>query len=112
MHPQGASSPSQDHRRGLTVIELVISLTVLAVVLIGLGMVVSSGSKSYQTGVTSNQVQQLSQRAVDRIAEELLEAGGVYARLARIQNTTTIEEGFERLEGEGVVGAAAGGVGE
>jgi ATP-binding cassette subfamily B protein/subfamily B ATP-binding cassette protein MsbA len=29
--------------------------------------------------------------------EELLEAGGVYARLARIQNTTTIEEGFERL---------------
>jgi ABC-type multidrug transport system fused ATPase/permease subunit len=30
--------------------------------------------------------------------EELLELGGLYARLARIQNTTTIEEGFEKLE--------------
>jgi ABC-type multidrug transport system fused ATPase/permease subunit len=29
--------------------------------------------------------------------EELLDADGLYARLARIQNTTTIEEGFERL---------------
>jgi ATP-binding cassette subfamily B protein len=29
--------------------------------------------------------------------EELLAADGLYARLARIQNTTTIEEGFERL---------------
>jgi len=29
--------------------------------------------------------------------EELLATGGLYARLARIQNTTTIEEGFERL---------------
>ncbi len=29
--------------------------------------------------------------------EELLEQGGLYAKLARIQNTTTIEEGFERL---------------
>jgi ABC-type multidrug transport system fused ATPase/permease subunit len=29
--------------------------------------------------------------------EELLEADGLYARLARIQNTTTIEESFEKL---------------
>ncbi len=29
--------------------------------------------------------------------ETLLAAGGLYARLAQIQNTTTIEEGFERL---------------
>ncbi len=29
--------------------------------------------------------------------EELLEADGLYSRLARIQNTTTIEEGFEKL---------------
>jgi len=29
--------------------------------------------------------------------EELFEAGGLYAKLARIQNTTTIEEGFEKL---------------
>ena len=29
--------------------------------------------------------------------EELLEVDGLYARLARIQNTTTIEEGFEKL---------------
>ena len=29
--------------------------------------------------------------------EELLEQGGLYAKLARIQNTTTIEEGFEKL---------------
>jgi ABC-type multidrug transport system fused ATPase/permease subunit len=29
--------------------------------------------------------------------EQLLEQGGVYAKLARIQNTATIEEGFERL---------------
>jgi ABC-type multidrug transport system fused ATPase/permease subunit len=29
--------------------------------------------------------------------EELIEANGLYARLARIQNTTFIEEGFERL---------------
>ncbi len=29
--------------------------------------------------------------------ETLLEADGLYARLARIQNTSTIEEGFERL---------------
>jgi ABC-type multidrug transport system fused ATPase/permease subunit len=29
--------------------------------------------------------------------EELLERDGLYARLARIQNLTTIEEGFERL---------------
>ena len=29
--------------------------------------------------------------------EELVELGGLYARLARIQNTTTIEEGFEKL---------------
>src|SRR6266540_1984367 len=29
--------------------------------------------------------------------EELLELDGLYAKLARIQNTTTIEEGFERL---------------
>ncbi|MGE3311803.1 MAG: ABC transporter ATP-binding protein [Limisphaerales bacterium] len=29
--------------------------------------------------------------------DSLLAAGGLYARLARIQNTTTIEEGFERL---------------
>jgi ABC-type multidrug transport system fused ATPase/permease subunit len=29
--------------------------------------------------------------------EELLELNGLYARLARIQNTTFIEEGFERL---------------
>src|SRR5439155_20417785 len=28
---------------------------------------------------------------------ELLEQNGLYARLARIQNTTTIEEGFEKL---------------
>ncbi|MEW6306170.1 MAG: ABC transporter ATP-binding protein [Verrucomicrobiota bacterium] len=30
--------------------------------------------------------------------EELLELDGLYAKLARIQNTTFIEEGFERLE--------------
>jgi ABC-type multidrug transport system fused ATPase/permease subunit len=29
--------------------------------------------------------------------EELLELGGLYAKLARIQNTTFIEEGFEKL---------------
>jgi len=29
--------------------------------------------------------------------EELLELGGLYAKLARIQNTTTIEESFEKL---------------
>jgi ABC-type multidrug transport system fused ATPase/permease subunit len=29
--------------------------------------------------------------------EELLAAGGLYARLARIQNTTFIEESFEKL---------------
>jgi ATP-binding cassette subfamily B protein/subfamily B ATP-binding cassette protein MsbA len=29
--------------------------------------------------------------------EELLEQGGLYAKLARIQNTTTIEESFEKL---------------
>ncbi|MBL9137424.1 MAG: ATP-binding cassette domain-containing protein, partial [Verrucomicrobiales bacterium] len=29
--------------------------------------------------------------------DELLASGGLYARLARIQNTTTIEEGFQRL---------------
>lgn len=29
--------------------------------------------------------------------EQLLEQDGLYARLARIQNTTTIEEGFDRL---------------
>ena len=32
--------------------------------------------------------------------EELVEAAGLYARLARIQNTTFIEEGFERLSVE------------
>ena len=30
--------------------------------------------------------------------QELLERGGLYARLAQIQNTTFIEEGFEKLE--------------
>ena len=30
--------------------------------------------------------------------EELLAQGGLYSRLARIQNTSTIEEGFEKLE--------------
>jgi ABC-type multidrug transport system fused ATPase/permease subunit len=30
--------------------------------------------------------------------EELLEQQGLYARLARIQNTTFIEESFEKLE--------------
>ncbi len=30
--------------------------------------------------------------------EELLEQGGLYAKLARIQNTTTIEESFARIE--------------
>jgi len=30
--------------------------------------------------------------------EELLERGGLYAKLARIQNTSTIEEGFTKLE--------------
>jgi ABC-type multidrug transport system fused ATPase/permease subunit len=30
--------------------------------------------------------------------DELIEADGLYARLARIQNTTTIEESFEKLE--------------
>ena len=29
--------------------------------------------------------------------EELLELDGLYAKLARIQNTTTIEESFEKL---------------
>jgi ATP-binding cassette subfamily B protein len=32
--------------------------------------------------------------------DELLAQNGLYAKLARIQNTTFIEEGFERLEGE------------
>ena len=32
--------------------------------------------------------------------EELLTQGGLYARLARVQNTTFIEEGFERLADE------------
>ncbi|HYT60405.1 MAG TPA: ABC transporter ATP-binding protein [Haliangiales bacterium] len=36
--------------------------------------------------------------------EELLERDGLYAKLARIQNTTTIEEGFERLAAGGVGG--------
>ena len=30
--------------------------------------------------------------------EKLLEADGLYAKLARIQNTTFIEESFEKLE--------------
>ncbi len=30
--------------------------------------------------------------------EELMQRGGLYAKLARIQNTSTIEEGFEKLE--------------
>jgi ABC-type multidrug transport system fused ATPase/permease subunit len=30
--------------------------------------------------------------------EELLEQGGLYAKLARIQNTTFIEESFEKIE--------------
>lgn len=32
--------------------------------------------------------------------DELLAKGGMYARLARIQNTTFIEESFEKIEGE------------
>ena len=32
--------------------------------------------------------------------ESLMARDGLYARLARIQNTTFIEEGFERLENE------------
>ena len=31
--------------------------------------------------------------------DELMDAGGLYAKLARIQNTTFIEEGFEKLAG-------------
>ena len=30
--------------------------------------------------------------------QELLEIGGLYSKLARIQNTTFIEESFEKLE--------------
>jgi ABC-type multidrug transport system fused ATPase/permease subunit len=30
--------------------------------------------------------------------EQLMEQGRLYARLARIQNTTFIEEGFEKIE--------------
>jgi len=30
--------------------------------------------------------------------EELVASDGLYARLARIQNTTFIEEGFEKME--------------
>ncbi|MFO1513746.1 MAG: hypothetical protein U1F83_12650 [Verrucomicrobiota bacterium] len=30
--------------------------------------------------------------------DELLERGGLYAKLAHIQNTSTIEESFEKLE--------------
>ena len=35
--------------------------------------------------------------------DELLTVNGLYAKLARIQNTTFIEEGFEKLEEEGEV---------
>ena len=35
--------------------------------------------------------------------DELILVNGLYAKLARIQNTTFIEEGFEKLEEEGEV---------
>ena len=69
------SRKSDRARRGLTLIEVSISLGILVVLLIAVGQVVLAGSRAFRTGSAHDAVVMKARRAVDRIADELAMAG-------------------------------------
>lgn len=61
--------------RGLTLVELMIAMTTLAVVLGAVALAASSGNNAFQTGHAVSTLETQAQRTVDRVIEELREAG-------------------------------------
>lgn len=61
--------------RGLTLVELMIAMTTLAVVLGAVALATLRGNRAYQTGHVVSTLENQAQRAVDRIIAELREAG-------------------------------------
>ncbi len=68
-------SPRSSRRAGLTVVEVVIAMTVLALVLAMVGLATLSGQEAYKTGVNAAHLENMTRRTLDRIADELMEAG-------------------------------------
>jgi hypothetical protein len=60
--------------RGTTLIELLAALLILSVIVGMIGMTVVSGSRSYELGITSADVDGQARRLIDRLGREFLDA--------------------------------------
>jgi len=61
-------------RRGLTLVEVLITALILIMLVGAVGLTVKSGSGAYSQGVSTAEVEAQARRMVDRIARELLDA--------------------------------------
>lgn len=66
---------SAHKRSGLSMVELMIAMTTMAVVLGAVALAALQGNNAFQTGHTVSTLEAQGQRALDRIVEELREAG-------------------------------------
>jgi hypothetical protein len=67
--------PLANDRTGLTLLELCISMVLLAMLMGSVGIVMNSGSGAYHQGMTSANLESHSRRGIDRVAEQFGDAG-------------------------------------
>ena len=60
---------------GATLVEVIVAMTIFTLVLGMVGLATLSGQEAYKTGMNLTQLENQARRTVDRIANELLEAG-------------------------------------
>ena len=68
-------SRSFSTNRGMTVVEVVVAMTIFTLVLGLVGLATLSGQEAYKVGMNVSQLENQARRTVDRIADEILEAG-------------------------------------
>ncbi|MDZ4774937.1 MAG: prepilin-type N-terminal cleavage/methylation domain-containing protein [Planctomycetota bacterium] len=63
--------PTHSHRRGFTLVELVIAFTVLSLILGAIGMVSIAGRDAYRQGIQEATLEGKTRRVLERLASEL-----------------------------------------
>ena len=93
----------RNQRSGMTVVELMIAMVILAMLLGAIGVTVLRGGEAFEQGVAASEVDSQARRALDRITDEL-----AAARVASLAPNPVAPFGSSTLSFDEAAGFAAG----